>query len=154
VTTQERRQKFRKGLNTLYTPYYDALCALLGDEWAPYQGLRTFTEQDQLYSQGRSSPGKVVTNAQGGESAHNYGCATDWCLWDAKGAPSWPSKDDPKWTEYVQAVEKVGLKAGADFGDEDHNELKIDCSWKHILVAFNQNGLRAACEYIEERLAK
>ncbi|MGN7308723.1 M15 family metallopeptidase, partial [Bacillus subtilis] len=34
------------------------------------QGLRTVAEQDALYAQGRSKPGKVVTNARGGYSYH------------------------------------------------------------------------------------
>jgi len=33
---------------------------------------RSDAEQAQLYAQGRSKPGKVVTNAQPGRSAHNY----------------------------------------------------------------------------------
>lgn len=39
------------------------------------QGLRTFAEQDALYAQGRTKPGKKVTNAKGGQSVHNYGFA-------------------------------------------------------------------------------
>ncbi|HVG34723.1 MAG TPA: peptidoglycan-binding protein, partial [Pyrinomonadaceae bacterium] len=39
------------------------------------QGLRTFAEQDALFAQGRTKPGKVVTNARGGQSNHNYGLA-------------------------------------------------------------------------------
>ena len=42
--------------------------------------LRTFAEQDVLYAQGRSKPGKVVTNAKGGQSYHNYGLAIDIVL--------------------------------------------------------------------------
>src|SRR6478736_3448878 len=41
------------------------------------QGLRTIEEQDALYAQGRTIPGKVVTKAKGGSSYHNYGLAID-----------------------------------------------------------------------------
>src|SRR5258708_12842627 len=41
------------------------------------QGLRTKAEQDALYAQGRTTPGKVVTNAKGGQSMHNYGLPVD-----------------------------------------------------------------------------
>lgn len=34
--------------------------------------FRSSDEQDRLYSQGRSMPGGIVTNAKGGQSAHNY----------------------------------------------------------------------------------
>lgn len=37
--------------------------------------LRTFSEQDALFAQGRTKPGKIVTNAKAGLSYHNYGLA-------------------------------------------------------------------------------
>lgn len=40
-------------------------------------GNRTFEEQDKLYAQGRTEPGKIVTNARGGFSNHNFGIAVD-----------------------------------------------------------------------------
>ncbi len=44
------------------------------------QGLRTIAEQDALYAQGRTKPGKIVTNARGGSSYHNYGVAIDFAI--------------------------------------------------------------------------
>jgi len=44
------------------------------------QGLRTIEEQNSLYAQGRTKPGKIVTNAKGGQSYHNYGMAIDFAL--------------------------------------------------------------------------
>jgi peptidoglycan L-alanyl-D-glutamate endopeptidase CwlK len=35
--------------------------------------------QDALYAQGRTKPGKIVTNARGGQSFHNYRLAFDFC---------------------------------------------------------------------------
>lgn len=46
-----------------------------------YCGLRTPAEQEKLYAQGRSEPGRVVTNARGKpvpQSFHCYGRAIDW----------------------------------------------------------------------------
>lgn len=40
-------------------------------------GNRTWSEQDELYKQGRTTPGDIVTYAQGGQSNHNYGIAVD-----------------------------------------------------------------------------
>lgn len=34
--------------------------------------------QNALYAQGRTSPGKIVTNAKAGESWHNHRCAFDF----------------------------------------------------------------------------
>lgn len=39
--------------------------------------LRTWSEQANLYALGRTKPGKIVTNSQPGDSAHNYGLAPD-----------------------------------------------------------------------------
>lgn len=40
-------------------------------------GFRSGAVQDALYAQGRTTPGPIVTNAKGGQSAHNYGLAID-----------------------------------------------------------------------------
>ena len=40
-------------------------------------GLRTMQEQATLYAQGRTTPGKKLTNAKPGQSYHNYGLAVD-----------------------------------------------------------------------------
>lgn len=42
--------------------------------------LRSEARQAELYAQGRSKPGKIVTNAKPGESYHQYGLALDICL--------------------------------------------------------------------------
>jgi peptidoglycan L-alanyl-D-glutamate endopeptidase CwlK len=42
--------------------------------------LRTFAEQNAIYAQGRTKPGKIVTFAKGGQSYHNYGLAIDIVL--------------------------------------------------------------------------
>ena len=63
------------------------------------QGLRTWTEQDALYAQGRTAPGKVVTNVRGGYSWHCFGCG--WTgPWDRvarllklKGGAEWLVED-------------------------------------------------------------
>jgi len=43
------------------------------------QTLRTNQEQDELYAQGRSKSGNIVTRSKGGDSYHNYGLAFDIC---------------------------------------------------------------------------
>ena len=39
--------------------------------------LRSIKEQNELYAMGRTSSGRIVTNAKGGQSIHNYGLAFD-----------------------------------------------------------------------------
>lgn len=49
----------------------------LGLQLRVAQGLRTLQEQDNLFAQGRTRPGQIVTNARGGQSYHNFGLAID-----------------------------------------------------------------------------
>ena len=40
-------------------------------------GSRTYAEQNVIDAQGRTTPGKIVSNAKGGQSLHNFGIAWD-----------------------------------------------------------------------------
>jgi len=40
-------------------------------------GTRTYDEQNNLFAQGRTKPGPIVTRARGGQSNHNFGVAWD-----------------------------------------------------------------------------
>ena len=152
MTPQQRRINFRVGLNDLYLPYYDALCTNLNaNSWAPYFGLRTFAEQDKLYAQGRTTPGPIVTNAQSGQSPHEYGCATDWAFFDG-GVLIWLQASDPRWDEYFKAIALSKLVAGVHFShpDTDHNELAIADSWLEVQKAYKSGGLEKANAFITE----
>ncbi len=90
------------------------------------QGLRTLTEQDALYAQGRTKPGKVVTNAKGGQSNHNYGLAVD-IVPGVKGSGPWKPQWDVKSPEFQRMVDVLkdeGFLWGGDWknmkGDYDH----------------------------------
>ncbi|MFW9331749.1 M15 family metallopeptidase [Paenibacillus polymyxa] len=97
------------------------------------QGLRTYAEQDDLYAQGRTKPGKVVTDARGGHSNHNFGFAADFALLLRDGRTvSWDTlRDDdkdslPDWSEVVEEAKKLGLEWGGDwrsFKDMPHLQM-------------------------------
>jgi len=53
------------------------MAAAHGYEYKAISGNRTWEEQAKIYAQGRTSPGKIVTNAKPGYSNHNYGIAVD-----------------------------------------------------------------------------
>ena len=84
-------------------------------------GYRSKADQDLLYAQGRTKPGKVVTNARGGQSLHNYGVAFDFCPCDDKGNCLWA--DPKKFKEYAAVGKMVGFEWGgewASFPDPPH----------------------------------
>lgn len=103
------------------------------------QGTRTNAEQDALYAQGRTKPGKIVTNAKGGQSIHNYSLAVDIVLiLDGKTA-SWSLKEDfdkdgkADWMECVSVFKKYGWVWGGDwrFKDSPHFE-KPNMDWQKL----------------------
>lgn len=109
------------------------------------QGLRTIKEQNDLYAQGRTKPGKIVTNAKGGSSFHNYGIAFDFALlYDKDGngsfeTPVWDEKD-PHWKEVVKAFEAKGWFWGGNFSklhDAPHLEKKFGFTWQQLLAKYN-----------------
>jgi len=85
-------------------------------------GLRTAAEQDALYAQGRTAPGKIVTNAQGFQSNHVIGCAVDVVPEDATGQADW-NPSHPSWTKIVALAPTYGLRDGKSWNDLPHLEL-------------------------------
>lgn len=139
MSPEERRVKYAAGLHPLYLPKFRALCEALPLPWAPYCGLRTFIQQEALWHEGRTLTGPVVTNAKPGESAHNYGCATDWAYF-APGKNPW---NDAPWDQYANAVRTLGLVWAGDwktFKEQPHNELHISKPWGELLNTFNVKG--------------
>ncbi len=72
------------------------------------QTLRDSEYQNQLYAQGRTKPGSIVTNARGGESFHNYGLAFDICK-NVKGH----EYDD---TQFFKQVGEIWTEMGGMWG--------------------------------------
>jgi peptidoglycan L-alanyl-D-glutamate endopeptidase CwlK len=70
----------------LFPPFLVRLQSLLDEAMARgraywvIEGHRSFQRSDDLYAQGRSKPGPIVTNARAGQSAHNFGIAGDLVL--------------------------------------------------------------------------
>lgn len=73
---------------------------------------RDNASQNALYAQGRTTPGKIVTNAKAGQSWHNYKCAVD-VVPIVAGKPRWDVKD-----EVWQQVGKLGKAAGLEWAGD------------------------------------
>ena len=86
----------------------------VGQKLEVVQGTRTSAEQDKLYAQGRTEPGKKVTNARGGESYHNYGLAADVVPLNGSNQPDW-SGGSVGWEGIGQIGKNNGLEWGGDF---------------------------------------
>lgn len=68
---------------------------------------RDHASQNALYAQGRTTPGKKVTNAKGGQSYHNWKVAFDFCP-IVNGKPAW--NDVALFTKCGEIAESVGLE--------------------------------------------
>ena len=89
-----------------------AACEAEGIDLLVTSTYRDNDSQDALYAQGRTAPGRIVTNARSGQSYHNYRCAVDVvpirngkAIWDVK---------DPVW----QRIGALGKAAGLEWAGD------------------------------------
>ncbi len=77
-----------------------------------YCTFRSKAEQDELYARGRTKPGKIVTYAKAGESAHQFGLALDFVPMIEGGKPQWTAPS-PLWNRAISLAEKYGLESAS-----------------------------------------
>jgi peptidoglycan L-alanyl-D-glutamate endopeptidase CwlK len=83
--------------------------------------FRSIATQNGLYAQGRTKPGKRVTNAKGGESFHNYGLAYDLVPTELLKKANWGdnARDQETtnkiWKEVATLGKSIGLEWGGDW---------------------------------------
>ncbi len=82
-------------------------CAKEGEDVLIYCTYRPNEEQDQLYAKGRTAPGKIVTNARGGDSLHNHRAAFDFVPM-VNGKPAW--SDESRYKKCGLIAERCGLE--------------------------------------------
>ncbi len=118
------------------------------------QGLRTIAEQNELYKQGRTKKGPVVTNAKGGQSNHNYGLAVDVVPF-VNGQPQWNAPNSV-WMAIGHEGNKLGLEWGGSwkkFIDKPHLQLP-GLSIKQCMTLNNKGGLNAVWAEASRLLGK
>ncbi len=74
---------------------FKQLCEENGIDLLITSTYRDNESQSALYAQGRTTPGKIVTNAKAGQSWHNHRCAID-VVPLVNGKPNWDDKS-PVW---------------------------------------------------------
>jgi len=94
-----------------------AACEARDVELLVYCTYRSPAEQEALYAQGRSTSGRIVTNARPWRSAHQYRRAVD-AIPIVNGKPDWSYADINRdqvpdehwWAVMVEEAEKLGLE--------------------------------------------
>jgi peptidoglycan LD-endopeptidase CwlK len=96
------------------------------------ESTRTWQRQAELYAQGRTTPGQIVTNAKPGTSFHNYGLAFD--VIDRK------TGYNADW----QKIGKIGKNAGFEWGgswtsfvDRPHFQDKLGYTISELQKLYN-----------------
>lgn len=153
--TLERIQMIHPRLRDEVVALYDEIAeALKGRAICRFtHTFRTFAEQNKLFAQGRTAPGKIVTRAKGGQSYHNYGLAIDVALLvdaDKNGTfetASWDTKTDfdqdgrADWMEVVDIFKRYGWEWGGDwrFRDMPHFQKTLGKSIVELQALHNSD---------------
>jgi peptidoglycan L-alanyl-D-glutamate endopeptidase CwlK len=125
-------------------------CAADGLALMVTQGLRSMAAQDALFAQGRTAPGRIVTNARAGQSYHNFGLAFDVLVLDAMGKADWDTAN-PGWRLAGQVGKSLGLEWGGDwasFQDLPHFQLTGGLSLERCR-ALSRSGVEAVWAAIQ-----
>lgn len=105
--------------NLLYPPFLKQMeaglerCRKAGFEMYPFETYRSIARQFNLYTQGRTTPGAIVTYSKPGDSWHHYGVAMDIAL-KKDGKWSWDF-DPKKISEFFPDVKWGGVKDGPHY---------------------------------------
>jgi peptidoglycan L-alanyl-D-glutamate endopeptidase CwlK len=103
------------------------LCAGSGIDLLIISTYRDLEAQAALYAQGRTKPGRIVTNAKPGQSFHNWRVAFD-AIAIVNGKAVWRVRMDDRtlteqWQTVVDLATSIGLEPGANWHslvDDDH----------------------------------
>lgn len=132
-TADSRSERVIATLDFRVRPYARALierAASQGIVIKVISGMRSYAEQDALYAQGRTKPGKVVTNARAGFSNHNFGLAFDIGIFKGSSDPEKAKTFVPESPLY-KVIGALGTNLGLEWGgswtsikDEPHFQLR------------------------------
>ena len=118
--------------------------------WRCTYSWRSCAAQDDLFAKGREringiwrviNKRAIVTNAQGGQSYHNYGLALDFCLIHPDKRASWNTIEDldgdgiADWMEIVAAFQGIGWEWGGTWNrlkDRPHLQKTFGHHWREL----------------------
>lgn len=114
-------------------PQFEDNCKTAGIDAFVDQTYRCECDQNADYAKGRTTPGKIITNARYGQSPHNCTLpdgtpaarAFDFAIQDATGVLDWDAGDS-EWQAAIKIGEDLGLVSGSTFHspkDSPHLEL-------------------------------
>ena len=128
-------QNFLMQVNKCFIP----AAAVYGYTLRVTSGFRSLTEQDQLFDQGRTKNGHIVTWATAGKSLHNYGLAVDVV--------------DRRWGYDInwKKLEKIGVFCGLEQVDDAHFEHRGGLATDQFEAGIRPSPLTLPCALMDER---
>lgn len=131
---------------------YEDMWRIHGQRMKITEGIRSLQRQKELYAQGRTIPGRVVTNSRPGYSFHHYGLAFDSCF---SGPDPYLEKSPlgaHMWAEFGKFSEAHGLTWGGNFKtvkDRPHCQMTYGLSIVECLDLFKTGGIQAVFAQID-----
>lgn len=132
------------------------------------EAYRSYAEQWALYGIGRKKspsgvwtvvdPKKIVTNARGGESFHQFALALDSCfIGDDPFLEKMPEVlSEQLWTAYGKLCESNGLEWGGDwkskFKDRPHCQLTYGLTLHAAQLLYENSGLHGIFDHCQKVL--
>lgn len=141
TATNNRIAKLHPKIRCAVKNFINEVDKTLGIKLRVIQGFRTYAEQNTLYAQGRTTKGKKVTNAKGGQSNHNFGLAID--VAEIKnGNIDWNEQET-----VLPKIAPIGKKWGFEWGgdwksikDKPHFEMMFGKSLADLRKSYEENG--------------
>jgi len=136
LSPEKKYDKYPKELRPIVKKKAEQLVAAFDAIGMPIrivEGVRSCERQNELYAQGRTKPGNIVTNAKCGESMHQYGIAVDF-VFRREGYDA----TDEQWEILGRAGEALGFKWGGrwnGFVDRPHHQYTLG----HTLADFQKD---------------
>lgn len=100
-----------------------------------FEGYRSPERQNELYEQGRSKPGKIVTKARGFFSFHQFGLACDLVGKTPDGEWTWEIDYRP----IIEECKKHGFTSLEPM-ERDHVEINCGMRIQDVYALFIKNG--------------
>lgn len=130
-------ENFLNQVNECFIP----TAAVYGYELRITSAFRSLTEQDQIFDQGRTEDGHIVSWAESGKSIHNYGYAVDVV---------------DRWHGYYinwERIAKIGNFCGLTQVDDAHFEYRDGLTTDQFAAGLRPSeSLTLPCQIMNERI--
>jgi len=147
----------------IYPPFLahcEAMIQELMDSGVLYyatSGFRSVQEQDALYARGRILPGRIVTKARGGSSAHQFGCAIDFARdGDVNKIGLQPIWDHAAYKALGEATKNHNIEWGGTWisiTDLPHCQLPLKANGillRELKAIYDDHGLQGVWDRLDQ----